>query len=538
MLLTQFILQNAHFGLNIFAALIFFAVFWLYFDAWSQTKHKKDLFKILGFVFLSLSFLIHATYIEQSVITSLIFNGLVIESAGNLFKLLGFILIIIGLILDPIQDKPGETGKAETAPASSSAGNFVLLNKLPVLLLAFAFPILSLGIFVLYLRRSTIGLERHLKPLTMGFLFITLYEAFSLAKLLEDTNNINIFGLVRPFGPVWLLAHAMLFIGIVIVAKWVFGYLLKRIQTQLFMIMNSAIIIIFLITTVSFTGLLLNNLQQDALSHLSTDVNVVQYAVGVKQGETLSDAQVVSENTALQAAILNKDKATLKTLSTSILLAKKESFLIITASNGAVLMRGEDNEKIGDSLSSDPLYKKAARGESASSVVTIDGAIAPVVSIRSAVPVVRNAQIIGVVIVGTNIDNAFVDGLKNSTKLSVSVYAGNVLSATTFVAADGKSRYIGVREEDTNIKKTVLIEGKNYSSSINILNVPYFAAFAPLKDVNGNLVGMLFVGKEQISVIQAASSSIEYTFIIAVFFLLISVIPSFMVSRYITKQFN
>lgn len=536
MLLTQFILQNAHFGLNVFAALIFFAVFWLYFDAWVETKHKKDLFKILGFGLLSLSFLIHATYIEQAVINSVIFNGSLIESAGNLFKLAAFILLIIGLILDPIQDRPGEEKVKE--PLSSSAVGVILFDKLPTLLLAFVCPILSLIIFVLYLRRSTIGLERHLKPLTIGFLFISLFEILSLTKLLESTNNINIFGLVRPFGPLWLLAHALLLIGIVIIAKWVFGYLLKRIQTQLFMIMNTAIIIIFLVTTVSFTGLLINNLQMDALSHLNTDVNVVQYAVGVKQGETLSDAQVVSQNSSLLAAILSKDRATLKTLTTSILLAKKESFLIVTASNGAVLMRGEDNEKIGDSLSSDTLFKRAARGESASSVVTIDGALAPVVSIRSAVPILNKGQIIGVVIVGTNIDNAFVDGLKNSTKLNVSVYAGNTLSATTFVALDGKSRYVGVKEEDSNIKKNVLIEGKNYSSAVNVLNVPYFAAFSPLKDVDGNPVGMLFVGKEQVSVIAAASTSIEYTFLIAVFFLLISVIPSYMVSRYITRQFN
>jgi methyl-accepting chemotaxis protein len=304
------------------------------------------------------------------------------------------------------------------------------------------------------------------------------------------------------------------------------------------MILNTLILIIFLVTTVSFTGLLLNNLQSDALSHLNTDVNVVGYAVGAKQAETLSDAQVVSQNISLQNAILGKDKATLKTLTTTILLAKKESFLIITASNGAVLMRGEDNEKIGDSLSSDALFKRAQRGESASSVVTIDGAIAPIVSIRSAVPIISSGQIIGVVIVGTNIDNAFVDGLKNSTKLNVSVYSGNVLSATTFIAADGKSRYVGVREDDANINKIVLIEGKSYSSAINILNVPFFAAFIPLKDVDGNPVGMLFVGKEQTSVIQAASTSIEYTFIIAVFFLLISVFPSFLISKYITNQFK
>jgi len=84
----------------------------------------------------------------------------------------------------------------------------------------------------------------------------------------------------------------------------------------------------------------------------------------------------------------------------------------------------------------------------------------------------------------------------------------------------------------------VLIDGKNYSGEMNILNVPYFAAFTPLKDVDGNPVGMLFAGEQQVSVIQAASSSIEYTFILAVIFLLFSILPSFLISRFITNQFK
>jgi methyl-accepting chemotaxis protein len=397
---------------------------------------------------------------------------------------------------------------------------------------------LSLAAFLLYLRRATVGLENHLKPLTFGFFFIFLYELFSLSKIFENTTTISIYNIVRPFGSLWILAHLFLLIGVAIIAKWVFQYLLKRLQTEIFMIFNISILVIFLITTVSFTGLLLVNLKDNALSHLVTDANVVQYAISSKQSETLSDAEVVSQNMQLQTAISTNDKATLKTLSTSILLAKKQSFLIIVASSGAVLMRGEDNEKIGDSLSNDPLFIRAIRGEKASSVTTKDGPIAPVVSIRSSVPITNTGQTIGVVIVGSDIDNAFVDGLKATTKLDVSVYADNVLSATTFIATDGKSRYIGVKEEDKNVSKTVLIDGKNYSGDLNILNVPYFAAFTPLKDVDGNPVGMLFAGEQQVSIIQAASSSIEYTFILAVLFLLISILPSFLISKFITNQFK
>jgi len=47
---------------------------------------------------------------------------------------------------------------------------------------------------------------------------------------------------------------------------------------------------------------------------------------------------------------------------------------------------------------------------------------------------------------------------------------------------------------------------------------------------------MLFVGKEQTSVLQAASRSIELTFIVAVTLIVFSMIPAFLIAKYITYQ--
>jgi hypothetical protein len=531
----QFLLENSHFAINLFAALVFFAVGWLYLDAWLETKETKEILKFAGFFLLSFAFLLHSTYIEQAVFAGSILGTNYLELIATGAKFLAYLILIIGLIVDPNQKKPVYKDQVED---KALAVGIMSLPGLTVLVGAICFPVLSLTVFLLYLRRATLGLENHLKPVTVGLGFVFLYELLSITNALQSVNNISIYNIVKPFGPIWITAHLLLLIGVVIIAKWVFQYLLQRLQTEIFMIFNISVLVIFLVTTVSFTGLLLNNLRSDALLHLGRDASVVQYAINSKQAETLSDAEVVSENSNLLTAVNARDKKALSGIATSVLLAKKQAFLTIVASSGAVLMRGEDNEKTGDSLSSNPLFIRAMRGEKASSVSTTDGPIAPIVSISSAVPIVSDGVAIGVVIVGNNIDNAFVDGLKATTKLDVSVYADNVLSATTFVAADGKSRYVGIKEADKNVNKTVLIEGNSYSGEIDILNVPYFAAFTPLKDVNGNPVGMLFAGEQQVSIIQAATNSIEYTFIIAVIFLLISVFPSFLISRFITNQFK
>jgi len=58
----------------------------------------------------------------------------------------------------------------------------------------------------------------------------------------------------------------------------------------------------------------------------------------------------------------------------------------------------------------------------------------------------------------------------------------------------------------------------------------------PLKDVDNNPVGMLFVGKPQVGVLQAAGRSIEMTFLVAVILLVLSIIPAYFISKYLTNQ--
>ena len=54
MLPLQFFGQNIHFAINLFAALVFFAVFWLYFDAWTNKHDVKVLAKWLGFLLVAI----------------------------------------------------------------------------------------------------------------------------------------------------------------------------------------------------------------------------------------------------------------------------------------------------------------------------------------------------------------------------------------------------------------------------------------------------------------------------------------------------
>ncbi|MBI5044634.1 MAG: cache domain-containing protein [Candidatus Levybacteria bacterium] len=526
----QFFLENFHFAINLAAALIFFAVFWLYFDAWSERRRLKEVARWLGFLFLAISFVISAIHIESTILTSPILSEKLSLTLLGFVRILGYFFLIISLVIEPLLPKPHtRTKKTDSVvlPLTLFSGVFSV---------QLFFPILAVVTGFLYLRRSTVGLEDHIKPVSLSFFILSISELLSATTLFQNTSNAALFNLVAPFGIVWVVQHLVLLAVTIVLGKWAFGYLLKRFQSQLFILFSSCILVIFLLTTVSFTALLVKQLENDTLSHLTSDVKVLGLVVESKKGEVTSDAQAFAQNEQVIQLVNDRSLSQLFEISESYLLAKKESFLVITDANGQVLVRGEDKEHSKDSLSDDSLIKKALLGELAASIISKDGVISPQISIRGAAPIKSDGGVIGAVMTGVSVDDAFVDNMKKTTGLEASMYGGNHISATTLLAADGKTRLTGIAEENKSVKATVLDKGEALSTGVSFANVSYFASYFPLKDIDDNPVGMLFVGSRQVGVLAAAAKSIELTFIIAAFLLVFSIVPALLVSKYIARQ--
>jgi len=141
-------------------------------------------------------------------------------------------------------------------------------------------------------------------------------------------------------------------------------------------------------------------------------------------------------------------------------------------------------------------------------------------------------------LISRKLDNAFVDGIKKATGLEVSLYGGNKLSATTLTALDKNARANGVIEDNKTINRQVLGEGKFYQVSNEILSRQYLASYIPVRDINANILGMLFVGRPEVLILDSALRSIQATFVIASLLLLFSILPSYFISRYIARQLN
>jgi len=306
------------------------------------------------------------------------------------------------------------------------------------------------------------------------------------------------------------------------------------------MIFTGAILAIFLLTTVSFTFLLVNNVQNSSLNNLKTAASVLNYAISGKKAETLADVEAIAENPDVISAVMTNNHNSLNSLTGTYLHDKQQSTLTITSNVGQVLLRAQDPDRWGDSISSDTNIRRALIGQSISSVSTQDGVLAPLIYINAAVPIINTAnnQIVGAAESSLVLDSAFVDGIKQATGLDSSIYASNVVSATTFLAPDGMTRWIGVKETSNTVQNTVLKQGQTFKGILSIQNRQYLAVFTPLKDINNNIIGMIFIGQPQVAILEAAGRSVELTFVVTALLLIVSIIPAYLISKYLARQLD
>lgn len=532
---AQFIAQNIHFASNLFVALVLAAICWLYLDAWTGHREKKELLKWLGFGVLSASFFTQATTIELPILETSMVGGIV-TTLLVLLRLVGYGLLLTGLVLSPLQAVPKTAGLELKKPASKKHSAAALtIGGGGGLAMAAG----GIAAAVLYWRLATVGLERHFKRLAIGFLAIGLSDLVALAAQLRGTDDPILYQIVAPFGWLWWLSLLFLVAGGVWMCVWVWSYLTKRFFSQLFMIFMITSVVIFFVVSVSLTALLLRSVWLDALANMDTAANVLGYALKAKQAEASSGAEQLASSSDVRRAVTAGDHAALASLTADYLPTKQQSSLVIATTEGRVLVRAEDPARWGDSLSGDILLRRAMLGKSVQTVASVEQVAAPAVYVRSASPV-RNDQgaIIGVVMTGLRLDSAFVDGIKSQTGLQSSIYAGDTVAATTLLTSDAKTRPTGARLADQAITARVLEGAQRYAGSLSFQNRQLIAVFSPLKDVDNGVVGMLMIAQPQTAALRTAGQSIEVNFLATALLILFSIVPIYYISRMIERQLD
>jgi len=210
-------------------------------------------------------------------------------------------------------------------------------------------------------------------------------------------------------------------------------------------------------------------------------------------------------------------------------------FIGLTDARGRVIVRGLTPFQTGDDVSGDPLVGRALRGETAAGFTVLNrgrlrregGDLAERAFIRfeptpkarpreqdsessglvlaAAVPVTDGAGTIrGVLYAGVllNGDTTVVDDIRSivfEDRLyhgrhvgTATIFQWDVRIATNVLRSDGR-RAVGTRVSD-EVYTNVIERGQSWYDRAFVVNAWYISAYDPIRDVDGRIVGILYVG--------------------------------------------
>lgn len=132
-----------------------------------------------------------------------------------------------------------------------------------------------------------------------------------------------------------------------------------------------------------------------------------------------------------------------------------------------------------------------------------------------------------------NDNNEVVDRVTGDTVILATIFQGDTRIATTVSDETGK-RMTGTQASDA-VVQTVLKNGEVFEGEANILGKDAFTNYAPIKDANGNVIGMWFVGIYTNIEDMARVKALREIIIISVIVFVIAMVLSYLSGNGIAK---
>jgi methyl-accepting chemotaxis protein len=192
------------------------------------------------------------------------------------------------------------------------------------------------------------------------------------------------------------------------------------------------------------------------------------------------------------AAVEKNDGAMLSRSAQEILQQCGVSVLTIADGKGVALARGHSS-KSGDSVMNQVVVQKALEGQATSGY---EEGTAVKYALRAGCPVKNGGKVVGVIVAGFDVstDTSFVDTVKKEVGVECTIFQGDTRVTTTLLK-DGQ-RVVGTRMTDPKVMEVVLKEGKPYDADILLFGKKHNATYWPLRNPEGKISGMVFLGQD------------------------------------------
>ncbi len=306
-------------------------------------------------------------------------------------------------------------------------------------------------------------------------------------------------------------------------------------RTKLIISFLAVILICGLVATLVGSRLIVTGIIRQAQDKVEIDLNSARH---IYQDEVKNIKDIVRFTTMrffIEEAILENDIEMLKTELEKIRKREFLDILTLTDKNGRVIVRSRNPSVYSDNQAHDDLVGWVlSRREVATATVIVPGeelikegvdlveqAYIKFIStpkarprleteetsgmmIKAAAPVFYNGSLIGVLYGGNLLsrDYKIVDGVKDTVYQGVKYKGKDIGTSTIFqcnlristnVKREDGSRAIGTRVSE-EVYEQVLVKGLSWIDRAFVVNNWYIAAYEPIKDINGEIIGILYVG--------------------------------------------
>lgn len=261
----------------------------------------------------------------------------------------------------------------------------------------------------------------------------------------------------------------------------------RRIAAPMIAILVIAAVAILITSIVIFSGYVDESTETD----LEVYSGVVQSRYEQLWDESKIDSLYLASDPGVRSALETGDREALLSRLTQLQSEIGFGYATVTDAQGTVVVRSHDPENYGDDVSGQEVVSSAMGG---TVFTTVEEGSSVKLAVRTGAPVYSdNGDLLGVMSSGYRLDEpAFVDELKEITGAEVTVFLGDTRLMTTVMKEDG-TRAVGT-QADAAVSAQVL-GGTPYTGTAQILGQDAFVEYIPLAAADGNVIGMLFVGK-------------------------------------------
>jgi sensor histidine kinase regulating citrate/malate metabolism len=359
-------------------------------------------------------------------------------------------------------------------------------------------------------------------PFIAGFLLVA--AGSFLAIFTPEGDQTALLNLVR---------IVVEFVGFVVMGYWTWQYMRLRLNESIVMIAVGVTFTLATIVTLAFSTILIDRVTAETATNLVTDVKVLDYSVTALEGEALAKASLVASEPDISVALAKNDSAALDQAAQKFLETYNLGFLTVALPSGDVLVRGNALSRHGDSVAGERAFEEASQGNSFS---TIEKDPVEGLSVRAGAPIVSAGKVIGVLIAGYPLDNAFADNMKRVTGLEMFVYDGDTSISSTAFVANGTKRLVGVKPSDDSVVASVINRGETVTANVNMYGEPFQASYAPLSNADGKVIGMLSAAKYQQDIVNIADATNRLTLITVILILLVLMTPIYLLAKRLSGQ--